>query len=374
MMTTSAPRSPPARDRVEGDGARVRALGAGDDVAAGALGPLSSCSTAAARKVSAAPSTTVLPSSLLQVPGELADRRRLAGAVDADGHDHRRVVAYVDAVLARAGDAGEQLDEPLLQRLAALDHARGRLLLELADDLRGRRRADVGHDQRLLQALPRLVVERVEERRLDLGRQRLARLGHVLAQALEEPAALLGLGVDGDRVVVAGDEQVSPVAGHGFGEDSGVRFERADPSAPPASDLLAAMGDEILAMYDHALDAPDMPKAGPAELSAPRRLAARRLRRRRRRRLRRRASSACRTVPARSSGCTCAEPARGRGVARRLLAALEDEARALGYAIVRLDTGPAQHSARRMYEEAGYAEIDNFNANPVATFFGEKRL
>lgn len=27
-----------------------------------------------------------------------------------------------------------------------------------------------------------------------------------------------------------------------------------------------------------------------------------------------------------------------------------------------------------MYERAGYAEIENFNANPVATFFGEKPL
>lgn len=27
-----------------------------------------------------------------------------------------------------------------------------------------------------------------------------------------------------------------------------------------------------------------------------------------------------------------------------------------------------------MYERAGYAPIVNFNANPVASFFGEKRL
>lgn len=66
--------------------------------------------------------------------------------------------------------------------------------------------------------------------------------------------------------------------------------------------------------------------------------------------------------------------ARGRGVARALLAALEAEARERGFAIVRLDTGPRQPSAERMYREAGYAEIGNFNANPVASFWGEKRL
>jgi GNAT superfamily N-acetyltransferase len=66
--------------------------------------------------------------------------------------------------------------------------------------------------------------------------------------------------------------------------------------------------------------------------------------------------------------------ARGRGVARLLLSALEDRARALGYVIARLDTGPKQQGARGLYQSAGYVAIANFNANPIATFFGEKRL
>ena len=33
-----------------------------------------------------------------------------------------------------------------------------------------------------------------------------------------------------------------------------------------------------------------------------------------------------------------------------------------------------QPGAQRIYESEGYAPIANFNANPVATFFGEKRL
>jgi GNAT superfamily N-acetyltransferase len=65
---------------------------------------------------------------------------------------------------------------------------------------------------------------------------------------------------------------------------------------------------------------------------------------------------------------------RGRGIARRLLVALEERARELGYTVSRLDTGPAQLSARRLYESAGYRPIANFNANPIATFFGEKAL
>jgi GNAT superfamily N-acetyltransferase len=61
---------------------------------------------------------------------------------------------------------------------------------------------------------------------------------------------------------------------------------------------------------------------------------------------------------------------RGRGVARRLLHELEDRARALGYELARLDTGPAQHGAQHLYESEGYRSIENFNANPVASFCG----
>ena len=66
--------------------------------------------------------------------------------------------------------------------------------------------------------------------------------------------------------------------------------------------------------------------------------------------------------------------ARGSGAGRELLAALEGAARELGYAVARLDTGPRQPRAELMYRRAGYRPIDNFNGNPVASFFGEKTL
>ena len=66
--------------------------------------------------------------------------------------------------------------------------------------------------------------------------------------------------------------------------------------------------------------------------------------------------------------------ARGRGVARRLLTALEDAARELGYARVRLDTGREQPHARALYESAGYREIPDYNDNPFASYWGEKTL
>ena len=66
--------------------------------------------------------------------------------------------------------------------------------------------------------------------------------------------------------------------------------------------------------------------------------------------------------------------ARGRGVGRDLLAALESLARDLGYAVARLDTGAKQARARRMYERAGYVSMPDYNGNPYAAFWGEKGL
>ena len=53
-----------------------------------------------------------------EVPGDLADRRRLAGAVDADHQQDRRLAAEVDRRPAGRGDLGEDLDQPLADRLA----------------------------------------------------------------------------------------------------------------------------------------------------------------------------------------------------------------------------------------------------------------
>jgi GNAT superfamily N-acetyltransferase len=138
--------------------------------------------------------------------------------------------------------------------------------------------------------------------------------------------------------------------------------------------LEAAMRAEMAALYDGlAIDDDAMPKAGPAELNPP--------------------AGAflvgydadgraiCCGGVKRLDATTCElkrmyvlPEARGLGVARALLGALEDTARAMGFAVSRLDTGPRQPGAQHLYESAGYASIENFNANPVASFFGEKPL
>ena len=154
-------------------------------------------------------------------------------------------------------------------------------------------------------------------------------------------------------------------------DDSDVTFERANAAQPPASELLEAMVSELEPLYGR-IDVPQAPSATPADFAPPggsfligyedgepvcvggiKRLP----------------DGACEikrmyVVP----------KARGRGVAPELLGALEDEARSLGYELARLDTGPKQPHAERMYRAAGYAETGNFNANPFASFWGQKRL
>ena len=66
--------------------------------------------------------------------------------------------------------------------------------------------------------------------------------------------------------------------------------------------------------------------------------------------------------------------ARSRGVARALLVALEEAARSLGYRAVRLDTGPKQVHALALYRSAGYVDVEPYNDNPFACFWGEKQL
>jgi GNAT superfamily N-acetyltransferase len=69
--------------------------------------------------------------------------------------------------------------------------------------------------------------------------------------------------------------------------------------------------------------------------------------------------------------------ARRSGLARALLAALEEAARGIGYRIVRLNTGERQPHAQALYEASGYRRMDNVNDNPAAAcaaFHGEKTL
>jgi putative acetyltransferase len=55
-------------------------------------------------------------------------------------------------------------------------------------------------------------------------------------------------------------------------------------------------------------------------------------------------------------------PYRRLGIARRLLASIETRARTRGFALMRLETGPRQLAAMRLYEHCGYVRIAAFGA------------
>jgi GNAT superfamily N-acetyltransferase len=55
-----------------------------------------------------------------------------------------------------------------------------------------------------------------------------------------------------------------------------------------------------------------------------------------------------------------AAEARRLGIARALMAALEERARQLGYLTLRLETGPEQPEAIHLYETSGFTVIPNF--------------
>src|SRR5256886_3468766 len=69
-----------------------------------------------------------------------------------------------------------------------------------------------------------------------------------------------------------------------------------------------------------------------------------------------------------------AESARGLGLGRRMLEALEAETRALALTTLRLDTNNALHKSIALYRTADYREVKPFNDEPYATHWFEKRL
>ncbi len=69
-----------------------------------------------------------------------------------------------------------------------------------------------------------------------------------------------------------------------------------------------------------------------------------------------------------------APSARGQGLALRLMAAVEDEARTLGLTRLRLDTSRHLPEAQALYLRHGWAEIAAYNRNPYADHWFEKRL
>jgi GNAT superfamily N-acetyltransferase len=152
---------------------------------------------------------------------------------------------------------------------------------------------------------------------------------------------------------------------------TGTRFAVTDPEVAPASELLGGMADELNELYG-TTSRLNHPALSPGELRPPGGaylvgwqgdLAV--------------AGGGVRELEAGVAEIKrmyVRPSARSQGVAAELLAALEATARSLGYGAVRLDTGPMQRHALSLYRRAGFADIEPYNDNPFACFWGEKRL
>jgi GNAT superfamily N-acetyltransferase len=148
-------------------------------------------------------------------------------------------------------------------------------------------------------------------------------------------------------------------------------FVACDPEQPPASELLAEMGIELTELYGTPSRL-DRPALLPSELRAPDGIYL----------VGWEGQGAVAGGGVRRMDDGLAEikrmfvrpAARSRGIAGELLTALEGAARSLGYTRVRLDTGPKQEHAERLYRRAGFVPIAAYNDNPFASFWGEKGL
>jgi ribosomal protein S18 acetylase RimI-like enzyme len=69
-----------------------------------------------------------------------------------------------------------------------------------------------------------------------------------------------------------------------------------------------------------------------------------------------------------------ARDARGLGIGRRLLQALEEKARSLGYRKIRLETQKSLTEAQQLYRSSGYREVPRFNDEHYAHHWFEKLL
>jgi len=242
-------------------------------------------------------------------------------------------------------------------------------------DLRERLELDSGYLSRLAQSLAGkgLVVLRPGEgderiRRAELtaaGRAELEEMNRRSDDAARAILAPLSTG-QRERLVEAMAEVQRLL------RVSSVRVERVDPRSPEARWCVAQYFAELARRFEQGFDPEQSIPAEDGEMVPPV------------------GAFLVATVEGEPVGCGAvktiapgvgslkrmwvAESARGLGLGRRLLAALEQEGRALGLDTLRLETNRSLAEAIALYRSAGYVEVPAFNADPYAHHWFEKGL
>jgi DNA-binding MarR family transcriptional regulator/ribosomal protein S18 acetylase RimI-like enzyme len=242
-------------------------------------------------------------------------------------------------------------------------------------ELRERLELDSGYLSRLVQSLAGkgLVVLRPGEgdervRRAELTAAGRAELDEMNSRSDDAARAILAplSASQRDRLVEAMAEVQRLL------RVSSVRIERVDPRSPEARWCVAQYFAELSRRFEQGFDPEQSIPAEDGEMVPPS------------------GAFLVATVEGEPVGCGVvktiaptvgslkrmwvAESARGLGLGRRLLAALEKEARALGFGTLRLETNRTLAEAIALYRSAGYAEVSAFNADPYAHHWFEKRL
>jgi DNA-binding MarR family transcriptional regulator/predicted GNAT family N-acyltransferase len=278
-------------------------------------------------------------------------------------------------VTQRAG----ALDDHFLGRDRPLGESR--VLFEIgprgADlrDLRSRLSLDSGYLSRLVQSLAaRGLVslrsgsddERV--RRAHLTPAGLAELDEMNRRSDEAAAAILAPLTEPQRArLVAAMAEV-----HGLLQVSGARVERVDPASGAARWCAAQYFAELATRFEGGFDPGKSIPVDDVELIPPR------------------GAFLVMTIDGEPVACGAvksiarsigyikrmwvAGSVRGLGFGRRMLGALESQARELGFTTLRLETNRELVEAIGLYQSSGYVEVTAFNTEPYADHWFEKHL
>jgi DNA-binding MarR family transcriptional regulator/GNAT superfamily N-acetyltransferase len=286
-----------------------------------------------------------------------------------------QVRSFHRLVTKRAG----ALEDHFLGRDRPLGESR--VLYEIGTDgsdirqLRARLELDSGYLSRLVQSLAGkgLIVLRTAEgdervRRAELTAEGRAELEEMNRRSDEAARAILApLTNDQRERLVEAMAEIQRLL-----RASSIRIERVDPAAPEARRCVAQYFHELDRRFEQGFDPEQSIAADDAELVPP--------------------SGAFLVATVEGDPVACgavktiaqgvgslkrmwvAESSRGLGLGRRMLSALEEEARALGLGTLRLETNRALTEAIVLFCGAGYVEVPPFNADPYAHHWFEKRL
>jgi DNA-binding MarR family transcriptional regulator/GNAT superfamily N-acetyltransferase len=287
-------------------------------------------------------------------------------------------------------DQVRRFNRAVTQRVGALDEdylARGRplgearVLWEIGEEgcevraLRSRLGLDSGHASRLLRSLEAAglveVVTAVEDRRARTARLTpagLAERAELDRRSEELASSILGPLDPAQRErLVAAMRDVERLLTSAL-----VELRQVDPSAPDARQCLRSYFAELERRSGAPFDPDTGATAKPNEIRPPAGLFLVAYLRG--------APIGCGALKHFPGGVSdlkrmwVAEPARGLGIGRRLLAELEARAAERGSRVVRLETSRLLAEAIGLYLSAGYVEVPAFNDEPFADHWFEKRL